>query len=82
MRKDELSVNELLWLAMEATCKCPHCNADILVNPKNIGFRMGATIHNNTTGKVEKTEPCYVIDCDKCGATCDVVFSIELKGGK
>lgn len=74
----DLSVNELLWLAMEAKTSCPNCGGEIVINAKNIAMELGMTIKDSSGDVVSKTETSYIIDCPHCGKTHKIRFNAEL----
>ena len=78
MKKDDLSIGELLWLSMDTKSKCPWCGSPISINPKTIGFRMGAKL-KDTKGEVTSTTPSYILECPHCGNMIDAKFFVDLQ---
>ena len=74
---EDLSINELLWLSMEAKGKCPFCGSDITIGPKTISYRMGVVEHL-PDGTTKETPAAYITDCENCGKMIEVVFSAKL----
>lgn len=81
MKNNELSVNQMLWLSMELSSKCPHCDRDITINPNNICYQMGFTMRDKD-GNVTRKEPGgYMSVCPNCNKKINVAFFAELSKG-
>lgn len=75
--KKELSVNELLWLSMEAVGKCPYCDTDVTVGANNVALQMGMTfVHPD--GRKEKIDHALITECPKCQKTIKLDFSVNM----